>query len=75
MYRYIDLIRIIAVGLAAAVIMSLTERKADEGGALKECILFPQFAAAAAADKGEPTDGEEIVFSFKIAELINEIMK
>ena len=73
MYRYIDFLRILAIGLAAAVIMTLSDHKAGVSGAINECVLFPQFAAAASADKGVPTDGEDIVFSFKIAELIESI--
>ena len=73
MYRYIDFIRIIAIALAAAVISSLSSHGFEGASAVKDCLLFPQFAEAAAADRSLPTDGSEIVYSFRIAELFEEL--
>ena len=75
MYKYIDFLRIIAIALAAAVVTSLSSHGYEGASAVNGCLLFPQFAQAAAADRSQPTDGSEIVYSFRIAELFEELFK
>ena len=69
MYRYIDVLRIIAAGLAAAVVLSLSSQGKEDPAAVRNCLLFPQFSQAAAADRSSPLDDGEIVYSFRIVEL------
>ena len=75
MYRYIDLAKITAAGLAAAVLLSIPSRIAQGTEAMKNCLFFPQFTAAAAADRNVPTDGEDITYSFRIIELLERLWK
>ena len=72
MYRYTDLLQLLAVSIAAAVVFSLTSHDRREPEAVKNCLLFPQFTQAAAADRDSITDGEEFVYSFRIVELFEE---
>lgn len=72
MYRYIDLLRLLAIGLAAAIVISLSSNEKRDPEAVRNCLLFPQFTQAASADRDSPLDGEEIVYTFRIAELFEE---
>ena len=67
MYRKTDPVKVFAIALAAAVMTALPSHKRSVNAA-EDCLLFPQFAEAAAAERGELTEGET-VYAFRIAEL------
>ena len=73
MYRYIDAIRIIASGLAAAVLLAAASHDTEKSAAAKNCLFFPQFTQAAAADRSSPLDSEDITYSFRIFEILQRL--
>lgn len=70
MFGKFDFVKIAAAGLALAVAVSLPLHE-YEPQAAKGCLLFSQFAEAAALDReGIETDKDaEVVYTFRIAEL------
>ena len=77
MYKKSDSLKVLAAGLAAAVIVSLPAHKSVGAcEAVKGCLLFPQFAEAASSEKDGFTGGDdEIIYSFRIAEIWNDLVK
>ena len=78
MYKKIDCLKVSAMGLAAAVMISLPSH-GYEGcrGAVKGCLLFPQFAEAASSERevsGEAVRDGEVVYAFRIAELWDKLV-
>lgn len=77
-------VRIMAAGLAAAVIMSAASADRADVRACKQMFMFPQFAKTAAADRSnkdndngdsDHDDKTEITYSFRLAELIERLFR
>ena len=78
MYKKTDHLKVLAAGLAAAVILSLPSHGYEgRSAAVKSCLLFPQFAEAASSERADPgslrSEGE-IVYAFRIAEIWNKLV-
>lgn len=76
--------RVMAAGLAAAVIMSAASADRADVRACKQMFMFPQFAKTAAADRSnkdndngdsDHDDKTEITYSFRLAELIERLFR
>ena len=76
MYGKSNYMKVLAVGLAAAVILSLPAHKYEgRGEAVKSCLLFPQFAEAASSDREELTDEGDVIYAFRIGEIWDKLVE